>query len=271
MTLLTFIIPVRHQDNARDWPLLKRNLDQTVRSIANQSDDDWRGVIVANRGADLPRLPDRFQVEWVDFPPNRLHEQEGVSQDQFLDAFRLDKGRRVLAGVLSRPESEYFMIVDDDDLVSRSIVQFVRAHRGGPGWKIDKGFIWDSDGPLLLKTDSLNSYCGTTLVIRADLYRLWGRLEDLDEAGVKATFGSHKEIVKRLLDKGAQLAPLPFRGAVYRVANPGSHSRTPGIFRQYIFGAGWMRRPLRTARRLLSLRLVARRARLEFFGAPAAA
>ena len=33
MSLVTFIIPVRHQDNARDWGLLKANLTQTVASI----------------------------------------------------------------------------------------------------------------------------------------------------------------------------------------------------------------------------------------------
>ena len=75
MSLVTFIIPVRHQDNARNWSLLKANLAQTIASISNQTHDDWRGIIVANEGADLPDLPQRFSVERVSFPPNDMHER----------------------------------------------------------------------------------------------------------------------------------------------------------------------------------------------------
>ena len=52
MSLVTFIIPVRHQENARDWTLLKANLAQTVASISNQTSKAWRGIIVATEGAD---------------------------------------------------------------------------------------------------------------------------------------------------------------------------------------------------------------------------
>ena len=72
---LTFVIPVRHQDNARDWGKLKSNLTATVKSIASQESTDWKAIIVANRGADLPALPAGFDVKWVDFASNPLHEQ----------------------------------------------------------------------------------------------------------------------------------------------------------------------------------------------------
>src|SRR5690606_35331807 len=49
--LVTFVIPVRHPDNARDWALLRSSLSQTIASISNQTHDDWRAVIVANTGA----------------------------------------------------------------------------------------------------------------------------------------------------------------------------------------------------------------------------
>ena len=37
MTGITFIIPVRHQANAKDWTRLKGNLQQTAISIAAQT------------------------------------------------------------------------------------------------------------------------------------------------------------------------------------------------------------------------------------------
>ena len=34
--ILTFIIPVRHQDSSSNWEVLKRNLTSTIKSIAAQ-------------------------------------------------------------------------------------------------------------------------------------------------------------------------------------------------------------------------------------------
>ncbi len=125
---ITFIIPIRHQLNAKNWSELRANLTQTVKSIANQDFDGWRAIIVANHGADLPPLPPGFTVERVDFPPNRLHEQGNADKQSFYDAFRIDKGRRVLAGMLRAKPSDYFMIVDDDDFVSNRLSRFECAY-----------------------------------------------------------------------------------------------------------------------------------------------
>ena len=43
---------------------------------------------------------------------------------------------------------------------------------------------------------------------------------------VKDMLGSHRRIRDILKSKGVPLQPLPFRGAVYRVGNAGSHSGT---------------------------------------------
>ena len=90
MTLVTFIIPVRHQANASDWNALKARLSQTVASIAGQSNADWRGVIVANEGADLPDLPPQFFGEGITedlFP--------GASKPDYANTSWRDYGNRV--------------------------------------------------------------------------------------------------------------------------------------------------------------------------------
>ena len=84
-TLLTFIVPVRHQANARHWPELKQRLAQTLASIASQDHADWRGIVVANWGADLPEMPAGFEVERVDFAPNTLHELGNATKEQFYE------------------------------------------------------------------------------------------------------------------------------------------------------------------------------------------
>lgn len=271
MTLLTFIIPVRHQDNARDWNLLKANLTQTVASIANQTNNDWRGIIVANEGADLPDLPERFGVQRVTFPPNNLHEIDKADIEQVYDAFRADKGRRVLSGMLAARDSRFFMIVDDDDFISSRIVQHVSENPDANGWTIDRGYIWDDGGSLLLGYDDFNHLCGTSLIVRADLYGLPERFEDASLDWIKSMLGSHVRIADILAKGGTPLATLPFHGAVYRVAHGGSHSKAPSLVKKYFLSREALKRPRRLLRNLGKLRLVDETVRREFFGRPAPA
>ncbi|MGK6314546.1 galactosyl transferase [Neorhizobium sp. DT-125] len=266
MSVVTFIIPVRHQDNARDWSLLKKNLTQTVASIANQTSPDWRGIIVANRGADLPALPDKFSVTWVDFPPNDIHERGNATEADFLDSFRADKGRRVLAGMLDARDGRFFMIVDDDDFVSARIVQYVSQHRDENGWIIDKGYIWDDGGTLLLCRDQFSHYCGTSLIIRSDLYGLPSKAEDASIEWIKDMLGSHVRITPALAARGTPLSSLPFRGAVYRVAHKGSHSKAPSLIDMYFLNRNVLKRPVNAIRNLARLRLLSAEHKREFFG-----
>ncbi len=62
---------------------------------------------------------------------------------------RLDKGRRVLAGILEADKSGYLMVVDDDDFVSCRLTRFVADHLGNNGWYVQNGYIWGDGGRLI--------------------------------------------------------------------------------------------------------------------------
>jgi len=265
---LTFIIPVRHPHNAKDWGQLTAKLAQTLESVAGQTHPDWRGLVVANEGADLPPMPDGFSVVRVTFPPNRLHDMGTASEEAILDAFRFDKGRRVLAGMLAARDSRYFMIIDDDDLISNRIVGYVRARPEGGGWYVAKGYLWNDAGAVFCGVDNFNDLCGSSLIVRGDLYGIPDRFEDADAEWIKDMLGSHRRIRSILAANGATLGPLPFRAAVYRVGSSGSHSRTPGIGRLLFFHRGNLSRPDRFLRSLLKLRRIGGTLSREFFGRP---
>lgn len=270
MTAITFVIPVRHPANARDWSQLKSNLTQTVRSIAAQDHGDWRGIIVANEGSDLPTLPERFGVEWVQFAPNAQHNQQaGLSREDFRNAFRIDKGRRVLKGMLRTRDSRFFMIVDDDDFVSARITRFALQHPDAHGWTVDDGYVWSDGGRLLLKHNAFNQICGTSLIVRADAYGLPERFEDATPAYMMGMLGSHIRPHEVLARQGTPLARLPFHGAVYRVGQSSSHSQAPKILRQFFLNREAVRRPRQFVRRLSGLRMLTPAIQREFFGAAA--
>ncbi len=267
-TVLTFVIPLRHPQNSPDWPALKRRLAQTMHSIAGQDDSRWRAIIVANTGSDLPPLPDNFALKQVDFPPNPMFEQGDNDREAFLDCCRLDKGRRVLAGILDADRTSYVMVVDDDDFVSCRLTSFVADHLGDNGWYVRDGYIWSDGGKLLYEYADFSKFCGTSHIIRTSLYDLPQTLEAADPDYIRKILGSHVFIREYLQEHRRPLQPLPFVGAIYRVGYVGSHSKSPGLMRLVFFRRELLRNPLKVPGRFARLRLLDATVRHQFWGSP---
>jgi exopolysaccharide biosynthesis galactosyltransferase PssJ len=262
---LTFIIPVRHQDNAKDWSVLKKNLSETMRSISLQTSPNWNAVIVANQGADLPPLLPKFEVKWVDFAPNQLHEKGSCSQETFYEAFRIDKGRRVLSGMLHIKPTGHIMIVDDDDFVSNKLTSFVEQNRASNGWFIKNGYVWSEGTNYVYLYSDFSNFCGSSHVIRADLYNIPSNFSEASEEYIKRMLGSHIFIHPYLDGEGKPLAELPFIGAIYRVGHIGAHSKSKGVMSMFFFKKELVKRPKELLRRVMRLRLINRTLRNEFF------
>jgi hypothetical protein len=231
---LTFIIPVRHHANASDWDAAMVRLLQTAASISAQSSGNWRAVVVANECSGLPDLPKNFSVVRVDYPPNASHKKDGISRNEFYEAFRFDKGRRVLAGMLYARPLGHIMIVDDDDFVHRNLAKYVSSNPENNGWSLTEGWIWPDGGDLVYRSSRFNMLCGTSHIIRADLYAIPSVSNEASDDYIKYWLGSHIFIESILKQRGIVLEPLPFAGAVYRVGHAGAHSQSSGSIGEYI-------------------------------------
>jgi hypothetical protein len=265
--ILTFIVPVRHQDNAPNWQNVKRHLSDTILSISQQQGDGWKAIIVANQGAELPDIPQGFEVKRVDFPPNKLYTQGTAEQEEFYDACRFDKGRRILAGMLHAGEMGHVMVVDDDDFISRRLTSFVRENPQANGWYIRDGYIWSDGGRLLYRSSDFFQMCGTSHIVRADLYRIPPTMEAADGTYIRRLLGSHRFLCEHLDASGTPLTPLPFIGAVYRTGHADSYIGSRTILKEYFLRKGLLKAPTEIARRALRLKLKDRRIEQEFFGA----
>ncbi len=246
--------------------MVKENLSQTVKSVSSQALNGWNAVIAVNSGSQLPPLPPGFEVKWVDFPPNRLHEKGIADRNSFYDALRFDKGRRVLAGLLHMKPEGHVMIVDDDDFVSCNLTSLVQKNPEVPGWYFSEGYVWRDSGAMTYRCQDFHKVCGTSHIIRSDLYELPESFDQASEDYIKRMLGSHVFIEGHLRKKGIPLQPLPFPGAVYRIGHPGAHSKSKGLLRHFVANARALTDPILIARQLLGARPVTRRFRREFFG-----
>ncbi|NRP89423.1 hypothetical protein GFPCMMHI_05348 [Ensifer adhaerens] len=198
--------------------------------------------------------------------PNQLYDLHNAGRGQVYEAVGLDKGRRILTVMLSARNSRFFIIVDNDDFVSANIVEFAARNADANGWKIDRGYLWNEGGRLLLHHNDFANFCGTSLIIRSDLYRLPATFEDADIDYIKSMLGSHVHIGKMLADQGHPLGSLPFRGAIYRVGHSGAHSKSSNLIRTHFLNSSVLRHPRQFLRNLSRVRLLGRELRGEFSG-----
>jgi hypothetical protein len=251
--MLTFIVPVRHPQNARDWSRVKQILEQTATSIAGQDSDEWRAVVVANTGSDLPPLPPRFSVAWVDFPPNPAHDMNVVSPEDKFEEFRYDKGRRVVAGLVHAPESDHYMVVDDDDFVSSRLAGFAARNPKERGWYIKNGYCWSEGSRWAFSHTTLHKICGTTHIIHRDLMKIPASLADAPRQHVR-WLGQHFRTTDDLVAAGTPLQALPFAGSVYRVGHSNAHSLSRSLWRTFFLRREVLKRPHLLVRNSLRLR-----------------
>jgi len=264
---LTFIVPIRHPDNLRDPAAQKQILTKTFASIAAQRDNSWRAVIVANPGTPLPdTIPEGIDIVWVDYAPNPQHELKDHDFRAALNVFLLDKGRRVWSGIKAFPNSRYFMVLDDDDFVSRDLTGFVRRNSGPNGWYIEKGFGMDPDGRHAVALDRFHKTSGSSHIVRADLYPLPDAQDPTFNDFAITWLGAHGGITERFESLNKPLFPLPFHGAVYMVNNPNSHSNSNSMLRQYVINKDTLRRPWGLPSKLKRLHRVNASFREEFLG-----
>lgn len=211
--MLLFVVPVKSPRLSRDWALACRLFERCVRSICAQTVEDFRVVVVCNErpatGFEHPRL--EYLV--VDFPVPEMRRPGEVTTtgyDYGLSAEiarkNADKARKLRAGFEhgARYAPTHCMGVDADDCVSRRLAAFVKRHPEKAGWFFKKGYIHPEGGRLLyVNVKNFNQTCGSSVIFRADLQQVV--LENPD-------FYAH------CIDR-APLAPLPFAGAIYSIAN----------------------------------------------------
>jgi hypothetical protein len=260
--MLTFVIPVRHQDSVPDWGPVAQRLEATTRSIAAQTRDNWQCVIVANEGARLPALGAAFRVVRVDFNPPDLP-READDPDNFYRGVRTDKGRRILAGLIAARPTGYVMTVDYDDFVSRRLAELVGREAGTPGWYFDSGWLYDGTPFILRQPSGFSKICGTSHVVRADLL-------DLPQSSMLATpdyverLGSHRFVESDLAARRQPLRRLPFAGAVYRIGHAGASSGSRSLLRTAFLNRNIVN-PAHLLRQFRSVRPLSRSIRDEFF------
>jgi hypothetical protein len=229
--MLVFITSVRHPHNATDYDRVERLLQRTLASVCAQDDRDFRVVVVANQPLSFA-TPEEVETVVVDFPAPSDHKGAQTSREAILH----DRGTKLAVAILAARQhpAAHIMRFDADDFVSRQIAGYVNRYPNHAGWYVSKGHAYYERLGLTRHIDNFHERCGTSFVIRQDLYGSANLpvtatqdalYEGFGEFVVRELLGSHRTALEHFAATGTPLQPLPFRGAVYTLETGENWSR----------------------------------------------
>jgi hypothetical protein len=241
MPSVVFLIPFASRRRKSKWEIACAHLRQTLKSIQNSTNGNYRVVVAGHEAPDFDvGFDSRFYFLALNHPfPS--HDNYGV-------AVRLDKLTKIAAAwnyAKLTWNPNYVMKLDADDFISSRLVDWLGDANGEAGYLIKHGWFWHSGSRYLIKrTEYLDRECGSCLIIRSDLADKQGPFlttvegVPLDEASSRFAASDHYSLVPGsgistlLLNDshqryeaqfsylGHKLSSVPFSAVVYRTSNP---------------------------------------------------
>ena len=211
--MIVFIIPLKSRQVSRDWVKVCWLLERTVRSIVNQTSENFRLIIVCHERPEISIEHPAINYVEVDFSPPKLRQVNVISE---MDR---DKNKKMWLGLEHADQfsPSHVMFVDADDCISCRIVDFVSQYPHSNGWFLDSGYVYEDSSDRIYRKDK-NFYLmsGTSHIIA---YSLISRDSNMRSIYMDSGEPLHQLVVDMLASSKKPLKNLPFPGAVYIIEN----------------------------------------------------
>jgi hypothetical protein len=208
--MLVFVIPLKSAQVSKSWKNTCSIFERTLRSVCNQTSANFKVIVVCNEQPEIAYSHPNVIYLVDNFP---------VPQPKVRFDKERDRTRKMLAGIVRAKQLQnttHIMLVDADDCVSNQLAEYVEANPQHPGWLISSGY-WYQENSKFVKVmrKAFYEYCGTSNILRADLYPVDSN--DPESIEILQKSYRHKQIRKTLASMGISLDLLPFKGAIYTV------------------------------------------------------
>lgn len=206
--MINFGIPLKSRSVAVDWPLVVQMVENTLRSIFNQTVQDFRVVVACHEVPQTSFNNDpRLEFVSVDFPRPLYRDERVVDKH---------RKRETALSRLRCKKSSYYMLLDSDDLVSSRLVEFVQRDGAPHGYVVKNGYELDLTANAVRRAPAFHRLSGSSAVLRL-------RPEDIPETPLRPESSFVRELINHrhptwegwLAGLGRPLAVLPFRGVTY--------------------------------------------------------
>lgn len=163
---VVFLIPFGSRRVKANWATACKYLQQTIRSIRNSANQNYRVIVAGNEEPEFEGAFDgkvHFLSVNNQFPS---HLGPRVAQ-------RSDKLAKIGAAwtyAKSKWQPKYVMKLDADDFISSRLVGWLDDNGTEAGYLIRHGWLWQSGARHLIeRTEYIDRVCGSCLIIRTDV------------------------------------------------------------------------------------------------------
>lgn len=203
------VIPLKSKKVSKDWSLTCYNLLRTLNSIANQSNANFRAVIV---GHDEPeffknstyKTKKIIYSELEELPPPI--ETTSTSANQLL--YEKDRCTKILKGIRLLRELDigidYWFPLDADDLIHRDFVKEISSlnvNNDLDAIILNRGYIFYNSKWVFNRENNFSLYCGSSAIIHDNL--IPKKLKITHESYQNFLFGEipHTNMYNKLIQK----------------------------------------------------------------------
>ena len=259
--MLTFVVPVKSKLVTSDWDKFSQLFESTLKSICNQSDSNFKVVVVCHEIPETTFAHHNLHYVRVDFKPPISNDFESL--ENRYRGKEIDKGKKILLGVeyaSKEFKTDYIMTVDSDDFISKNISAFVNnSDKHIPGWYIKNGYVHFEGKKFLVKTFKYNYLCGSSIIVKPKLVKYF--------IGIDSTFYFDHRLTT--LNSSIELKKFPFPAGIYSVGNGENIYMSSQNVKKFNNHGNWM--SVQSLKRLYSkfqnyrFRLITPRLREEFY------
>jgi hypothetical protein len=215
MNKVYFAIPVAPRRDEDQWQRVGTLLDGTLKSLANQDDSNYVAIVC---GHERPDCLDLFPTDQVVFL------QAAFDRPTTVEDGRRDKRRkrRQIATEVRARGGGYYMYLDGDDRVHRSLVSTIRADDNGVGYIIPRGYAYDHSNDVFAPIPgawslSFDRVCGSSGIVffRPEDLPATNHPDKPDKDLLYFKVRNHKAFSEFREIGGEDLTQLDFPAAVY--------------------------------------------------------
>jgi hypothetical protein len=235
-----FLIPFASRQVRTNWSTACKYLEQTIRSIRNSANQNYRVIVVGN---EEPELEKGFDGKVHFLSVNNQFPSHLVARA----AQRSDKLAKIGAAwthAKSKWQPKYVMKLDADDFISSRLVGWLDDNGTEAGYLIRHGWLWHTGARhLIQRTEYIDRVCGSCLIIRTDVADRAGPFLTEAEGMALGPAGSsfamrdhyslvpgsgtttlllndtHQRYAAQFSYLGYELHTFPFDGLIYRVSS----------------------------------------------------
>lgn len=213
-----FGIPLISRGAANSWDAATRLFNNTLASIYNQSNDQFRVLVACH---DIPVIEPQYAIKTKFIQVQRPIPQTSDEKMQDKTAKKL-----VLGCHLRSLGGGYLMFLDADDLVHRDLVDYALTQQHPHGYVLKRGYELNVRQRKVRPLRQLDKYCGSCAIINFQPQDLPRSPQDQHPGCYFLKFKAHSTWEKVAAEHNRHLAKVPFEAAVY-VRNTGqNHSST---------------------------------------------